>query len=129
MAKFIVNRAFQFGGAVRRENSILEISDAEVKTEIARGDHPDFPGRPLSGLLNHCYPADDATAELVKDIIPTKEIEEAPTDEEKQAELLALRGEFDALGKAYHPGWTLGRLKKELVKAKKEAGAPKKKGR
>lgn len=121
MSEFIVNKNFQFGGMIRRESTILIVSDADLAKEIAKGRHPDS-NKPLSGLLNHCSPADDATAKLCRGICVSKEVPAAPTDEEKAEELESIRAEFDKMGKAWHPGWTLGRIKKELIKAKKEAG-------
>lgn len=122
MPKFIVKYPFQFGGLVRREESILTIDKSDLEVEMAMGRHPDN-GKPISGLLNHCEPADDATAEFVGDFYVQKDKPAPPTWEEKEAELAAIRKEFDDIGAAYHPGWTTGRLKKELIRAKKERGA------
>lgn len=120
MPVFTVNRTFQYEGAVRRELTELTITKEMLDAEIAKGKHPDN-GKLLSGLLNHSSPADEATAALVKDLC-VKETEAGFSDEDKAERMEKIKGDFDALGKAYHPGWTLGRLEKELAKAKKEVG-------
>lgn len=50
-------------------------------------------------------------------------LEKAPAEPvESQDELESVRAEFDAIGAAYDKRWKIGRLKDELIKAKKEKG-------
>ena len=117
-AKFKVMNGFIFKGSLRREGIILELSDVIVKQEIKKGNHPDSK-KPMSGLLNHCVPADDFTRELVQDVKGIK-LDEVPDEQSTEEEIEKLRKEFDKIGKAYHPAWRVARLKKELLKAQKE---------
>lgn len=122
MPKFIVNTTFEFSGMIRREGSELTVAKEMLQQEIAQGKHPDN-GRPLSGLLNHCSPADDTTAELVDGLcIPKPDVVEL-SEEQKADRLGVIKEEMDAMGAAYHPGWKLTRFEKELIKARKEKGA------
>lgn len=119
MPKFIVENTFQFNGLVRRAGSTLEIDKAMLAAEIEQGVH--MSGRPMSGLLNHCIPGDDATAELCKGInmpVPVVEM----TEEEKQEKIDAFRAEMDAIGAAYDRRWGLARMEREAQKARIEKG-------
>lgn len=50
-------------------------------------------------------------------------LDKAPVEPvESQGDIEAIRAEFDALGAAYDKRWKIGRLKDELIKAKKEKG-------
>ena len=50
-------------------------------------------------------------------------LEKAPVEPvENQDEIERIRAEFDAIGAAYDKRWKIGRLKDELIKAKKEKG-------
>lgn len=50
-------------------------------------------------------------------------LEKAPAEPvESQDEIEAIRKEFDEIGAAYDKRWKIGRLKDELIKAKKEKG-------
>lgn len=122
MASFIVNQSFQLFDSVRREGSTLTLDDAVVLQEIKKGKHPDN-GKPLSGLLNHCSPADDATMRLCAGMCEEVKKDEPMTDEEIAARTAEIIKEMEAIGAAVNPGWKLSRLEKELTKAKKEKGA------
>lgn len=121
MLKFLVNNTFQFAGNVRRDGSVLEITKAELTTEIEKGKHKKT-GKPLSGLLNHCSPADEETAEFMasgeakKEVVAEKEEDEE--GESAKKELDALRDGMDALGVAYDRRWGREKLSNELKKAK-----------
>jgi hypothetical protein len=121
MAQFIATKSFEFKGAVRREGALLTMDNEDVKKEIALGRHTDT-DRPVSGILNHCIPADDATNELCKEFISVQEKEEEPTEEDIAARVKEIQDELDKIGVAFHRGWKLPRLEKELKKAKKEKG-------
>ena len=124
--QFQVTETFQFRGEVRRAGAILEITEADVKAEVAKGKGEGRKkDRYISGLLNHCVPADDATAALVSkltgkkaEVAKEEEAETAPEDEIEE-----IRKEFDEIGAAYDPRWKIARLKTELLKSKKERGA------
>lgn len=117
---FFVRRPCLFKGKYRTEGSTLIVDEDIIKQEISLGTHPETK-RPMSGLLNHCIPFNDAAKALVNGVPGVRtEIEEPKIDE--KAEVEKLRKEFDALGKAYFRGWSYARLKKELIKVKKETG-------
>jgi hypothetical protein len=124
MASFIVKQNFQFRGALRVRDNVLEVPDHLVVEEVARGEHEDN-GKPVSGLLNHCNPSDQHTKDLiagkVKPQMSAAEEIEASAADEKAAEIKRLRGEFDKLGKAYNPRWAIDKLQKELVIARRSA--------
>jgi hypothetical protein len=130
MASFDVKENFQFGGGLRRVDTILTISDMQVIAEVKKGKHEEAPnkGKWLSGLLNHCEPADTHTADLIAGKVkPRKEMtdEAAKLADEKELEIKRLRKEFDDLGIAYNPKWAIDKLQKELKGAKKIAGEQK----
>lgn len=116
-AKFLVNAAFQFRGIMRREGSTLVVSAEEVKKEIKKGQHPDT-GKPVSGLLNHCSPADDFTSELVSGVSGMREIPQEMDDEEIERAISAIKFELATNGIAYKNDWKLKRFQMELKKAK-----------
>lgn len=130
MANFNVNNNFQFGGGVQRAGLILEVGDSMVITEAEKGLHES--GKPLSGLLNHCTPADDATARLVAKYLKGAKVEKEEkvelSDEEKaeiaikeKEEIAAIHKEMDELGKAYDKRWKLKRLTQAVIQARKES--------
>lgn len=112
MQKFIVTETFQFGGDIRKAGSILTISKDDLEKELALGKHPKN-GKYLSGLLNHCEPEDDATAETVADAEP---------GDEEAVRMAFIQAEMDKMGAAYDRRWQLPRMENELVKAKKTRG-------
>jgi len=138
MPLFFIRENFQHKGRVYRTNEMgdatLEVSNAHLAEELKLGTHPTSK-KPLSGLLNHCVPADDATRALVDPEFAKEynkkskaeieaEKQEAATDK-KAAEMdakEAIYAEFDEMGKAYNRSWGLKRLKDELIKAKKATG-------
>lgn len=125
MAKFIVDENFQFGGSLRRQGASLEVDDFEVMAEQKKGKNDDT-GKPMSGLINHCSPADEHTkALLAGKVKPRKDpaaAQKQELEDEKNKEIKRLRGEFDKLGKAFNPKWAIDKLQKELKAAKKETG-------
>lgn len=121
MPKFTANTTFQYANAIRREGSTLTVDKDMLQVEIDMGKHPDT-GRPMSGLLNHCSPADEDTTDLVQGFSQPKEQALELCDEEKAARVKEIQAEMDEMGVAYHPAWKLSRMEKELIKAKKEKG-------
>lgn len=142
MAKFRVDTNFQFGGAIRVAESFLIVDDAAVITEIKKGIH-EVTKKPISGLLNHCSPANEKTARLLKKGKIEKEIVEDPKDEDiedeeseddvgeeqidlptdiEDNEIERLYAIFEAKGFAYDKRWKVARLKDELKKKQKETG-------
>jgi hypothetical protein len=130
MASFNVNENFQFGGGVQRAGLILDVGDSMVITECEKGLHKS--GKPLSGLLNHCSPADEATAKLVakylKGAKAGKEEKAELSDKEKaeiaakeEEEIVSIQKEMDELGKAYDKRWGIKRFRDEVIKARKES--------
>lgn len=118
-ATFIVKDNFQFDG-LRRAGIVLIVPVEIVRAEIALGKHPETE-RPISGLLNHCAPADEATEALLTGFMETERpVKENP--EESVATRKALMEEFDTLGIAFDRRWATERLRNELKKAKKEKG-------
>lgn len=128
MARFIVNENFQFGGALRRTDAELVIDDAMAIAESKKGKN-DETGRPISGLLNHCTPADEHTEGILSGKIKPKKdpvvAEKDRLEAEKKREIERIRGEFKKIGKAYDPKWAVDKLGKELKKAIKEVGEAK----
>jgi len=117
---FFVKRPCLYKRKLRAEGSTLIVTEDMVKEEIALGTHPET-NKPMSGLLNHCIPFNTAAKALVSGVPGVRTEMEEPKIDEK-AEIEKLRKEFDALGKAYFRGWSYARLKKELIKVKKETG-------
>lgn len=121
MPKFITNTVMQFGGLTRRAGVTLEVSREILDQEIAKGLHRN--GKPNSGLLNHCSPADDETAELCKKLkAPVNELPDDVSEEDKKAEIEKIMKEMDEMGKSYDRRWGVERFRKELLKAQKETG-------
>jgi len=116
-ATFIVNDNFPMGGKMKRMDDVITVSAEFVKSEMEKGKH-EKTGKWLSGLLNHCDPCDDFTAELMgaeKKVLPAG-------PEELGERIGAIQKEMDAMGAAYDRRWKLPRYEAELVKAKKERG-------
>jgi hypothetical protein len=134
MATLFVLRSFQYNGQMIRggempEDATLTVSDEELERERKRGRHPRTK-RWLSPLLNHCQPADNATAQIMGEPSVSREADsegetggEGLGEHEDESKLEDLRAEFDKIGKAFDRRWGLGRLRRELTKAKKEVGA------
>lgn len=124
-AKFIVNETFQYGAGVKRTDEIIELSVDLVKIAMAKGKITRIDKKTgkttekwASGLLNHCSPIDDFTAELVG-----KEKVELEASETEEAERVALiKKELTALDVPYDGRWKLKKLETELIRAKKERG-------
>ena len=114
-ATFIVRDTFQFGSS-RRSGTVLTVPEEVVKAEIALGKH-EKTKKPISGLLNHCSPADDATEAMLADFTGAKKPEQE-TKEESAVIRKNLMAEFDALGVPYDRRWSNERLEMELKKAK-----------
>ncbi len=129
--EFIVNENFQLGNSsAKKQGLILEVPESIVDEEMKKGYHADSK-KPISGLLNHCSPYNDAAKNKLKgfNVKPYVEPDENAEEEEKKEneqkkkeEIEKLRKEFDKLGAAYDPNWQGKRLAKELEKAKKEKG-------
>ena len=128
MARFIVNENFQFGGALRRTDAELVIDDEMAIAEKKKGIN-DETGKAISGLINHCTPADEHTEDILSGKIkPRKDPIASEKDrlkDEKDKEIARLRGVFKKIGKAYDPKWAIDKLGKELKKAIKEVGEAK----
>ena len=125
--KLIVSETFQFRG-IHRSGTELTVSATLLKTEIERGKHPEIVKGVESwnsGLMEHCLPANDETAEFITDIIAGKPIMKNTDKKKKKNDSKAIReiwAEFDLMGKAYDKRWRLKRLTQELTKAKKAVG-------
>ena len=124
MPKLFVNENFQFRGKVQRAGVILTVEEADLMEEIARGNHKKTK-RPLSGLLAHCAPADDKTADLLQKVEgAAKKVVLQQDDEpvDNAEELESAREEMDKMSAAYDRRWGLSRMKNEVIKAKKARG-------
>jgi uncharacterized damage-inducible protein DinB len=131
--EFYVNENFQLGNAsAKKAGLILEVSETIVDEEMKKGYHAESK-RPISSLLNHCSPYNEAAKNMLKNfkVTPYTEPDVNAEEEEKKAneatkkeEIERLRKEFDKLGAAYDPNWQGKRLAKELEKAKREKGDP-----
>jgi hypothetical protein len=136
MAKLMVAESFIHKDVRYNAGTILTVSNDDLKAEIAKGFHPNPPGkdkktdprkngRYLSGLMTHCTPADDATAAFISKETG-QEVAVADDGEEDadtlMADIASLRSEFDAMGAAFDNRWGVPRLRNELIKAKKERG-------
>lgn len=122
--RFISRNNFQFGGIVRREDSVLTISEHELQIEIDKGVHP-ITKRPMSSLLNHCEPADEATAEMIKSVkvsAPVKKKAVAVISDEDKAKITEIQAEMFELGLAFDRRWGLEKIQQEFSKLKKEKG-------
>ena len=132
MSSFFVNDNFQFKGGIQRAGITLDVSDSMVITEAEKGVHKETK-KPVSGLLNHCTPADEATEKLVAKYLKGAKVEKKETktelsDEEKaeiaakeKEEIAAIHKEMDELGKAYDKRWKLKRLTDAVIQARKES--------
>ena len=104
---YIVKSSFVFNGRLWKAGSVIVVSGDDLQAEKSKGSH-EKTGKPISGLLNHCYAEDEE--EDAKEVEPTSEM------------LEAVRDEFQKIGAAFDRRWKLDRLKNELIKAKKERG-------
>lgn len=137
MASFVVDTNFQYGGAIREVGFTLDVDDREALRELKLGRHKfpkpkgskNFPY--ISGLWNHCTPADRETERLLKlkdkyfDDVSGENDEEKEKrlkDEAEAKEKLELHEEFKKIGKDYDNRWGLQKLKTELIAAKKVTG-------
>lgn len=124
--KLIVNENFQFKG-VRRAGATLTISSDFLEKEIKKGRHENVKrGRHpwLSGLLEHCIPANQSTADFISKVSgkTVEPLKEEHNEEDDSEEIMELRAEFEAMGKGYDKRWKLETLRNRLIKAKKETG-------
>ena len=120
MPKLLVNDAFKHGGRAYRAGTVIVLPGDELQAEIERGKHG-ITGRWISGVLNHCAPADDETARFLSKTTGEEvaaAVEEDETDSDADA-ILAARAEFEEVGAAYDNRWGLKRLQQELIKARK----------
>lgn len=123
MHSFVSLNAFIHRGERIKEGIVLDVRDEDLIHEISLGKTAN--GRYVSGLLNHCDPANDATADRIfalesENLPKPKEDVKAPTDNEVKAEIESIRIELGKLGKTFHHKWGLPKLKEELAKAKQE---------
>lgn len=127
--KMLVNETFQHNG-VRRADSTLSMSKGLLLAEIEKGrktitkKNGDKVERWLSGILQHCIPANDETSDFIekhsgKKVKPAKEEHDVADDSE---EIKDVRQQITDLGKSFHPRAGLKKLKDLLIKVKKEAG-------
>jgi|SRR6185369_2804302 len=125
MPKFIVETNFQFYGIIRRADSTIEVSEAILQAEMNMGTKEvksksgNVTIRPLSGLLNHCTPADKETAEMVGKEAKKPEA----TEFDNLARIAEIKELMDEMGKAYDNRWKLKRFEEELTKARISTGA------
>jgi len=141
-ATLFVLRTFQHAGHFIRageepEDATITVPADEFREERDRGRNPET-GRWLSGLLNHCEPADQVAAQIFEEDPGTpgppsskaksarstglRQQAKAERNPEVEKELEELWAEFDAIGKAYDRRWSLARTRQELTRAKKEVG-------
>lgn len=125
MLEFMAMNAFIHKGTRFREGTKIQVTEEELIKEVALGKTEK--GRYMSGLLNHCDPANDETADRLFEIEASKPEKEekkpkAPTEADIQKEIEDIRAEFGKIGKTFHHKWGLAKLKDELIKAKKETG-------
>ncbi len=116
-AQFIATKSFQFGAGIKRVDSVITVSPEFVKAEMEKGKHSKT-GHWISGLLNHCEPLDDFTAELVGE----EKKQPVISDEQQAEEIAAIKKEMTDLGIPYDNRWKLPTLKMMLTKGKKEKG-------
>jgi hypothetical protein len=127
--EMFVNTSFLFRGSVRKAGTVLVVSETDLKEEKALGTHPEKKGRYISGLLNHCSPADDATAKFlgVDEIVEAEEGAKknavaSKENTEKSDPRSKSWAEMDQMGAAYDKRWDDNKLAQELLKAKKARG-------
>lgn len=125
--KLIANENFQFRG-LHRAGVTLTVPAALLLSEIEKGRHlEEKKGRHpwMSGLLEHCTPANQATADFIEEKSGAKidPIDAAHDESDDSDEIREIRAEFDAMGKAYDKRWKVETLRNRLVEAKKEFGA------
>ncbi|MDA3835561.1 MAG: hypothetical protein PF495_19490 [Spirochaetales bacterium] len=127
--KLIANENFQVRG-MHRAGVTLTVSKQMLTDELKKGRHPnEIRGRHawMSGLIEHCTPANDETANFISEFTGEKEVEtDHPKHDENDNsdEIREIRAKFDAIGKAYDKRWQLERLRNEIVKAEKAVGEP-----
>ena len=127
--KFIADETFQFRG-LHRTGVTLTVTEEMVRAEIDKGKHKRKSGsrrRWLSGLLEHCSPANQETANFVDKFTgdKTEPIEKKDNEKDDSIEIREIRAELDTLGIAYHPRLGVVKLRLELIKAKKATGLKK----
>ena len=127
--KLLVVESFQHNG-FRREGVTLTLSETTLKNEIEKGFHDKKlhgKSRWVSGILNHCTPANESTRSFIEKHSPGSGFEDVEPPEEKDDsnEITELWAEFDAIEKSYDKRWGLTRLRNELIKAKKSIGEQK----
>ena len=115
MPKFEINTNFQFYGIIRRSGSVMEVSEEILQHELDLGKKAN--GKPLSGLLNHCTPADKETERLAGNIKPVSMVD-GPTEEEIESRISEIKEQMDTIGKSYDKRWGLKRFEEELKKAR-----------
>lgn len=123
--KLIANTAFQFRG-IRREGATLTVADAILKEEIKKGKHPKS-GHWMSGLLEHCTPANQETADFIEKFTGKKNTPVVKKGDEvdNSQEIREIRAELETLGVAFHPKLGLPKLRLAIIKARKETGIKK----
>ena len=126
--KFVVNNNFQWKGLHKAE-AILTVPASMVADEIEKGKHPEkFRGKErwMSGLLEHCTPANKETADFIEEktgeLLPTPD--PGDDDESDAKEIVAIRAEFDGMGKAYNKKLGLKKLREALIVAKRGYAEP-----
>lgn len=132
MAKLYIKESFQHNGKVYRTNEEgnigLKISAEKLKAEMALGKVTKVikgqeVERWVSGILNHCVPADrEAKKIILGEEFNEEEKSEGQTDEEEKASIFA---EFEKLGKAPDKRLSLPNLRDALKKARIEVGEQK----
>ena len=126
--KLIVNENFQYRG-FRRVGTILTLASMILVDEFKKGKHPET-GKYISGLLEHCSPADKETENFLNKLLNGEKVEvsskvTANNDSDNGKEIRDLWAEFETLGTAYDRRWGVDRLRNELKKAKILAGQEK----
>lgn len=131
--KLLVIENFQHNGPMR-DGMTLDVSKDTMLEELSLGTHP-VTNKWMSGLLNHCIPANDATSQFILKNLPkgvnpedigVEPAVELESEQDDTEEFNELWGQFEDIGKAYDKRWGLDRLREELKKAKHETGAGKK---
>ena len=127
--KLIVNESFQFKG-VHRQGVTLTVSEDMLRSEIKKGRHHiAIRGRLrwLSGLMEHCTPANHETADFIESLTKVKVVPDKVkvNEVDDSDEIRAIRAEFDTMGKAYDKRWQIKRLRNEIVKARLASGEEK----
>ena len=125
--KLIANENFQYRGT-KKTGDVLIVSHFILEAEIKKGKHTQMKnGRYpwLSGLIEHCSPADKTTKQFFSKATGTDyETEDLEDVEDDVADIKNMWAEFETLGKAYDRRWGVKRLQNELRKAKVLTGLP-----